>query len=177
MDSGCAPQWIFPAHPLDQITQAPIDLRPPCPISRFPTPERFKASAMPPQNGLRLNHLGHTEQARPEPGQPSEQRAVTAAQSTTRRRPPQCYGELMAEKQILGFKPAARLEQIDEQPSEPVQDCKHRLKSCDDSALRCESRLDGIFGKDRSHWRVRLPSTSPSASLPSSYGRCHKVVP
>ena len=54
----------------------------------------------------------------------------------------------MAEKQILGFKPAARLEQVDDQHSERAQDCKHRPKSCDDSASRRESRPDGIFGKD-----------------------------
>jgi hypothetical protein len=34
--------------------------------------------------------------------------------------------ELMAEKQILGFKPASRLEQIGDEHSEHVQDCKHR---------------------------------------------------
>jgi hypothetical protein len=47
MDPGCAPQRVFPAHPPDQITQATIDLRPPCPFSGFPTPEDFEASAMP----------------------------------------------------------------------------------------------------------------------------------
>jgi hypothetical protein len=97
-----------------------IDLRPPCPVSRFPTPERFKASAMPPQDSLRLNHLGHAEQVRPEPGHPYEQRAVTATQSKTRWRPPQSDVELMAEKQILGFKPASRLAQIGDEYSERV---------------------------------------------------------
>src|SRR4029453_11980283 len=55
MDPRCAPQSVFPAHPLDQIPQAAIDLWPPYPISGFPTPERFKASTTPPQDGLRLN--------------------------------------------------------------------------------------------------------------------------
>jgi hypothetical protein len=55
MDPGCAPQWVFPAHPLDEITQAAIDLRPPCPILRLPTPEHFETSAMPPQDRRRLN--------------------------------------------------------------------------------------------------------------------------
>jgi hypothetical protein len=53
---------------LDQVTQAAIDLRPPCSISRFPTPKHLEASAMPPQDGLRLNYLGRTEKARPELG-------------------------------------------------------------------------------------------------------------
>ena len=65
MDSGRAPQRISSAHPLDKITQAAIYLRPPHPILRFPMPEDFEAGAMPSQDGLRLNHLGRTKQARP----------------------------------------------------------------------------------------------------------------
>ena len=68
MDPGRTPHWVFSAHPLDQITQAAIDLRPPCPISRFPTPEHFETSTVPAQNGLRLDYLGRTEEARPELG-------------------------------------------------------------------------------------------------------------
>src|SRR5262249_23513752 len=110
MNSGCAPQWVFSAHPLDQITQAAIDLWPPYPISGFPTPESFKASAMPPQDGLRLNDLGRTKKARPEPGHPYEQRSIATAQSKTRWCLPQSNDELMAEKQILSFKSGSRLE-------------------------------------------------------------------
>ena len=71
-----------------------------------------------PQDSLRLNHLGQIEQARPEPGHPYQQRAVTATQSKTRWRPPQSDVELMAEKRILGFKPASRLAQIGDEHSE-----------------------------------------------------------
>jgi hypothetical protein len=74
------------------------------------TPEPFKASAMPPQDGLRLNHLGRIEKARPELSHPYEQRAITAAKAKTRWSLPQSDGELMTEKQILSFKPALRLE-------------------------------------------------------------------
>jgi hypothetical protein len=70
MDPGRAPLRIFLAHPLNEITQPTIDLLASCPISGFPTPEDFEASAMPPQDGLRLNHLGHAEQTRPDPRHP-----------------------------------------------------------------------------------------------------------
>jgi hypothetical protein len=106
MDPGCSPLWVLRAHPSDKVTQAPIDLWPPCPLSRFPAPERLEARAMPAKDGLRLNDLCRTEQARPEPGHPYHQRPVTAAQSDTRRRTPQGDTELMTEKQALGFKPA-----------------------------------------------------------------------
>ena len=59
MDPGCAPQSVFPAHPSDQIPQAAIDLWPPYPISGFPTLEHFEASAMPPQDGLRLHRIAN----------------------------------------------------------------------------------------------------------------------
>src|SRR6266513_489544 len=118
--SAVLPLRVFLAHPLNEITQATIDLRAPCQLSRFPAPESFPARAMPPQDGLRLNHLGHTEQARPEPGHPCQQCPVTAAQSKARRRTPQGDAELMTEKQVLGLKPATRLEQVGEEHSERV---------------------------------------------------------
>ena len=52
--------------------------------------------------------------------------AGAAAQSKTRWRAPQGDAELMTEKQVLGLKPAPRLEQVDDEHSERVQDRKHR---------------------------------------------------
>jgi len=69
-------------------------------------------------NGLRLYDLGRAEQTRPEPSHPDQQRPVTATQSKTRRRAPQGDTELMTEKQVLGFQPAPRLEQVDDEHSE-----------------------------------------------------------
>jgi hypothetical protein len=113
---------------LDEITQAPIDLGTRCPISRLPPPEHFKTSAMPTKDGLRLNHLGRIKQAWPELGDPYKQCAITAAKSKTSWRPPQGDVELMSEKQVLGFKPPPRLEQIKDEHSERVQDRKHRFQ-------------------------------------------------
>ena len=67
---------------------------------------------MPAKDGLRLNDLRRTEQARPEPGQHDHQGPVTAAQSKARRRTPQGDAELMAKEQVLGLKPARRLEEV-----------------------------------------------------------------
>jgi hypothetical protein len=44
----------------------------------------------------------------------------------TRWCPPQSDVELMAEKQILGFKPEPRLEQVRDKHSKRVQDRKHQ---------------------------------------------------
>jgi len=85
------------------------------------------------QSQVRLNDLRRTEQARPAPGHPDQQGPVSAAQSKTRRRTPQGDAELMAEEQVLGYKPAPRLEQVDNEHSERMQKREHRPRSCDDS--------------------------------------------
>jgi len=125
MDSGRAPLRVFLAHPLDEIAQATIDLWVSYPLSRFPTPKHLEARAMPPKDSLWLNHLGHAKQTWPEPCHPDQQCLISPAQPKTRWRSPQNDIELMTEKQILSFKPAPRLEQIDDEHSECVQDFKH----------------------------------------------------
>src|SRR5437016_13639063 len=50
-------------------------------------------------------------------------------ESKTRRRTPQGDAEWMTKKQVLGFKPAPRLEQVDKERSESLQDCEHRPQS------------------------------------------------
>lgn len=69
-------------------------------------PKDFEVSTMPTQDSLWLNHLDRIKNARPKPRDPYDERTITAMQAKTWRRPPQRDGELMAEKQILGLKPA-----------------------------------------------------------------------
>jgi hypothetical protein len=69
-----------------------------------------------------LNDLRRTEQARPEPGHPDQQGPITAAQPKTRRRTPQGDAELMAKEQVLGYKPASRHKQVDDEHSERMQE-------------------------------------------------------
>ena len=99
MDAGSAPQWVFPAHSSDEIAELAINPRPRGSLSRFPAPVTPEARPMPPQNRRRLNDLGHTEQARPQPGHPHQQRAVATPQRQTRRSPPQSDIKSMTEKQ------------------------------------------------------------------------------
>jgi hypothetical protein len=81
---------------------------------------------MPSQDSLRLYDLGYIEQCGPNPRHPYQQRPVTTVQPQTRRRSPQCDVELMTEKQVLGFEPASRLEDVGDEHHEQVQDGKHR---------------------------------------------------
>src|SRR5262249_31175752 len=118
---------------------------PPCPLPRFPPPERRETRTMPAKDGLRLNDLRRTEQARPAPGHPDQQGAVTAAK--TRRRTPQGDAKLMAEEQVLGFKPARRLEEVNDEHCERMQEREHRSRSCDDSTRPCDSQAGWDFRK------------------------------
>ena len=77
---------------------------------------------MPPQDRVRLNDAGQTEQAWPEPGHPYQQRPVTPTQPQTVRCTPQGNIELMPKKEVLDFKPAPRLEQIDDKRPKRVED-------------------------------------------------------
>ena len=83
MDARRTPKRVLSAHPSDQIAQVAINPRPPCPLSGFPAPIAPEPRPMPPQDRRRLNHLDHTEQARPQPGHPHQQRAVAAPQRQT----------------------------------------------------------------------------------------------
>jgi hypothetical protein len=128
MDPGRSPQQVFLAHPSDEIAYLMIDLRPPCPISGFPTPEDFETSPMPPQDSFRPSYLGQIAQIGLNPGDPHQQRPAATVQPQTRRRSPQGDVELMTEKQVLGFKPAPRLKHVDDEHSERMHNRKPRQK-------------------------------------------------
>src|SRR5262245_31658173 len=147
MDPRCSPLWVFLAHPSNQIAQLAIDLWPPRPLPRSPAPERRKARTMPAKDGLRLNDMRRTEQARPEPGHPDQQGPVTAAQSKARRRTPQGNAELMAQEQVLHLKPVRRLEEVYNEHCERMQEREHRPRSCDDSTRRRDSQAGWNFRK------------------------------
>jgi hypothetical protein len=127
MDPGRTPERILSAHPSDEIAQLTIDLWPPCSISGFPAPKRFEAGAMPSQDSFRLHDPGYDEQTGPHLRHPYQQRPITAVQPQPRRRSPQCDVKLMMKKQVLGFQPASRLENVDNEEPQHVQDRKHRL--------------------------------------------------
>ena len=82
---------------------------------------------MPPQDRVRLHNSSQTEQAWLGPRHPHHQDPVTPAQSQTVRCTPQGNIELMPKKEILGFKPAPRLEQIGDKRPKQMEYRKHRV--------------------------------------------------
>jgi hypothetical protein len=88
MDAWCAPQWVLLAHPLDEFAQLTANSGPPWPTARFPAPIGPKPCSMPPQDRVRPNDAGQTEQAWPQPGHPHQQSPVTPTNPWTVRRAP-----------------------------------------------------------------------------------------
>jgi hypothetical protein len=78
---------------------------------------------MPPKDRLRLNYLGRTAQARPETGHPYQQRPSPPHSRRRGGARLKTDAELMTEKQVLGLKPAPRLEQIGDEHSGRWYDC------------------------------------------------------
>src|SRR5262245_17264674 len=65
MDPRCSPLWVFLAHPSDKIAQLASDLWPPCPLARFPTPERRETCTMcAAPSRLGQSRVSHTISAR-----------------------------------------------------------------------------------------------------------------
>jgi hypothetical protein len=83
MDARGAPQWVLPAHPLDEFAQLTADSGPAWPTARFPAPVSPKSTSMPPQDGGWLNNSGQTEQTWPEPGHPHQKRPITPTKPWT----------------------------------------------------------------------------------------------
>jgi hypothetical protein len=65
-----APQWVFLVHPPNELAQLTANSGPAWSAVRFPAPIGPKPRSMPPQDRVRLNDAGQTEQAWPEPSHP-----------------------------------------------------------------------------------------------------------
>jgi hypothetical protein len=72
--------------------------------------------------------------------------------------------KVRTQKEVLNFKPAPRLEQIDDKCSKQVDDRKHRIGSCSDFRSPRESRPDRIFGNDTSFPHV-FSDNAPAIAL------------
>src|SRR6266508_3608905 len=83
MDARGAPQRVLLAHPLDELAQLTVNFGPSWSPARFPAPIGPKPCSMPPQDRGRLNDVGQTEQAWPEPSHPYQQCPVTPPQPQT----------------------------------------------------------------------------------------------
>src|SRR5262249_42837938 len=87
---------------------------------------------------------------RPELGQSrviQTSRARSPPRSRRRGGAPQGDAELMAKEQVLDFKSPRRLQEVDDEHCERMQEREHRRRSCADSTRRCDSQAGWNFRK------------------------------
>jgi len=76
----------------------------------------------------------------------------------------------MAKEQVLGFKSARRLEEVDNEYCERMEDREHRPRSCDDSSRRCDSQAGWNFRKGQvTDVRFGSAQNESSALSPLNY--------
>src|SRR5215831_10381040 len=128
MDAGCTPEPVFLAHPSNEFAQFATDLRTSRLTARFPTPIGPKPCSMPAKDRIRLNHARQAEQVWPEPCHPDHECSISSAQPETMRSVPHHDIELMTQIQVLDFKPAPRLEPVENQRKDQAEQGKHTVE-------------------------------------------------
>jgi hypothetical protein len=82
---------------------------------------------MPPQDRVRLNDVGQTKQAWPEPSHPHHQDPVTPTKGGDAAVHGSRQYSADAEEKIVDFKPAPRPEQVGDKRSKQTEDRRHRI--------------------------------------------------
>ena len=144
MDTRRSPKRVLDAHPPDQRAKVRLDLRPPSPWARFPTPITAKAGPMPPHERLRLNDRDDP-QNRWEPAIQLDQKpAVVVRQPGSASHFTPQNDQLMSEYRILCLKPALRLEWRSQDSHYETQQRNHGALTLGDSF--CCSMPNEVFG-------------------------------
>ena len=106
MNTRRSPKRVLDAHPPDQRAEVCLDLRPPSPWARFPTPIVAKAGTMPPHERLRLNDREDLQDRREPSIQLDEEPAVVVRQPDSAMHITPQNDQLMAERRIPCLKSA-----------------------------------------------------------------------
>ena len=106
MDTRRSPKRVLDVHPPDQRTEVRLDLGPPFPWARFPTPIAAKAGPMPPHERLRLNDRDDLQNRREPSIQLDKKPAVVVRQPGSVPHFTSQNYQLMSERRILRLKPA-----------------------------------------------------------------------
>jgi len=135
MDPRRAPQRIGNAHLADQ----PADLRrqsgPATTASRLPAPIRPKTSAMPADNGVRLNDRQRIANFREQPIETNEYQSVEGTEGAFLWSSPPQDVYLLPQRPNLCLKRCPRPHQIDNRPTKEPAKIPHRTKASPDYRL------------------------------------------
>jgi hypothetical protein len=105
VDAWCAPKRIFDAHPPDQNAELRLDLRPPSPWARHPTPVAAKSGSVPTHERLGPDDCDNLQDCRKPAIQLDKEPAIMVREPNATTRPAHQDNQLMSKHRVLGFKP------------------------------------------------------------------------
>jgi hypothetical protein len=110
VDAWRSPKRVLDAHPPDQHAQLGLNLRPPSPSARLPTPITAKAGLMPTHECVGPDDHENLEDRRELTIKLNEEPAIVARKLGPAPHLAAQDDQLMSERRILRLKPALRLE-------------------------------------------------------------------
>src|SRR6202022_2876835 len=110
MNTRCSPKRIFDAHPPDQRAQLRLDLWPPSPWARLPTPVAAKAGPMPTNESLGPDDCENLQDFWKPAIQLDKEPAIIVRELDATMQPTPQDNQLMSKHRVLSFKPQLRLE-------------------------------------------------------------------
>src|SRR5262249_17682796 len=109
-----SPQRVLNAHPPDQGAQLRLDLWPPFPQARLPTPVAAKAGPMPADEGLGTDDRDHLQDRWKPSIQLDEEQAIIVGEPDPPTHLTAQHSQLLSERSIFAFKLALRLKWRDQ---------------------------------------------------------------
>src|ERR1700686_3708615 len=110
MNARCSPKRIFYAHPPDQPAQLRLDLWPPSPSTRFPTPVAAKAGPGPTHERLGPDDCENLQDFWKPAIQLDKEPAIMVREPDATMQPTLQDIQLMSQHSVLSFNPQLRLE-------------------------------------------------------------------
>src|ERR1700737_518878 len=110
MNTRCSPKRIFDAHPPDQRAQLRLDLWPPSPWARLPTPVAPKAGPMPTHERLGPDDCENLQDCWKPAIELDKEPAIMVREPDATTQPAPQDNQLMSKHRVLGLEPHLRLE-------------------------------------------------------------------
>src|SRR5712671_1428236 len=110
VDAWRSPKRVLDIHPPDQHTQIGLDLWPPSPSARLPTPVAAKARPVPTHKGLGPDNCENLQDCWKPAIQLDKEPAIMVREPDATMQPAPQDNQLMSKHRVLSFKPQLRLE-------------------------------------------------------------------
>src|SRR6202047_4233566 len=151
MNTRCSPKRIFDAHPPDQRAQLRLDLWPPSPWARLPTPVAPKAGPMPTHERLGPDDCDNPQDFWKPAIQLDKEPAIMVREPDATMQPTPQDNQLMSKHRVLRFKPQLRLEWRGQDGQKETEQPNHSASLSDSitASTRIRFSVHTAGGSDR----------------------------